>query len=55
MDSLLTIYELTVLLTLLSIPDLDATLLSKTQSLAANIGQANKYNLKRASNALESK
>ena len=58
MDSLLTIYELTVLLTLLSIPDLDATyaqLLSKIQSLAVNIGQTNRHNLKRALNALGSK
>ena len=58
MDSLLTIYELTVLLTLLSIPDLDATyaqLLSKIQSLAVNIGQPNRHNLKQALNALGSK
>ena len=58
MDSLVTIYGLTVLLTLLSIPNLDATyaqLLSKIQSLAANIGQTNRHNLKQALNALESK
>ena len=58
MDSLLTIYELTVWLTLWSIPKADATyaqLLSKIQSLAANIGQTNRHNLKQALNALGSK
>ena len=58
MDSSLTIYQLTILLTLLSKPNLDATydqLLSKTKSITPRGRQTNKHNLEQALKSLAAK